>query len=36
MEHELFLFSENKNINFIGYFENNIRRGGDNMLITYL
>lgn len=36
MENELWLFSINKSGCHIGYFNNNIRRGGDNMLIKQL
>ena len=36
MENELFKFSENKSICRIGPFPNNIRRGGDNLLIDNL
>ena len=36
MEHTLYNFSINKSGCFIGYFKNNIRRGGDNLLIENL
>jgi len=36
MEHELWKFSIGKSGCHIGYFENNIRRGGDNLLIKNL
>jgi len=36
MEHALWKFSIGKSGCHIGYFENNIRRGGDNLLIKNL